>query len=229
VRSWDLRFEAGSAGAAVYYSWFSHLLPAIVGDELGDDLLRTYRPFANNATPMFVEMMKTPASPWFDDKRTKDRVETRDDIIRRAFREGVEELGSRLGADPADWRWGKVHTAVFAHQPFGNSGIGPLMKLFNGAPVELPGEAFTVDAMSPNNQKQRYKVLFGVSQRLIVDLGDLSRSLSVNSTGQNAQIFHRHRVDQTELWSRNEYHPMLFDRAAVEKAGEERLTLTPKR
>jgi len=72
-----------------------------------------------------------------------------------------------------------------------------------------------------------YRVGFGPSQRLIVDLGDLSRSLAVNSTGQNAQIFHRHREDQTEPWSRNEYHALLFGKAEVEKAAKEKLTLTP--
>jgi len=226
VRRWDLRFTPESAGAALYYAWYSHLLPGIVGDEVGDDLWPVYQGFVRNATPMFVELMKVPNSPWFDDRRTQGQVETRDDIVRRAFREAVAELAQRLGGDPAGWQWGKVHTAVFAHQPFGNSGIAPLIKLFNGKPVPLAGEAFTVEAMTPS-RPDPYRVIFGVSQRLIVDLGDLSRSLSINSTGQNAQVFHPHREDQTDLWVRNEYHPMLFGRAEVEKAAKDRLTLTP--
>jgi len=228
VRAWDLRFTPESAAATIYFAWHSKLIPDIVADELGDDLAKAYRGSGFNETPMYIEMMKTPASPWFDDVRTKDKVETRDDIIRRAFREAVADLGTRLGDDPAEWRWEKLHRAVFAHQPFGNSGIPPLIKLFNGTPVPLPGEAFTVEAQTPNRMNP-YRVGFGVSQRMIVDLGDLARSLAVNSTGQNAQLFHRHRVDQTDLWSRNEYHPMLFGRDAVAKAGKEKLVLRPKR
>lgn len=229
VRRWDLRFTTESAGATVYFTWFSHLLPDIVGDELGDDdLMKAYRPFGNTATVMYTEMMKDPRNPWFDDRRTKDRVETRDDIVRRAFREAVADLANRLGPDPAEWRWGRIHTALLGHQPFGDSGIAPLIKLFNGPAVPLPGEAFTVDAMTPNRDKP-FRVAFGVSQRMIVDLGDLSRSLAVNSTGQDAQLFHRHRADQTGLWSRNEYHPMPFYRGAVEKAAAETLTLVPGR
>jgi penicillin amidase len=227
VRSWDLRFTPESAGATIFQAWHAKLLPDIVADEMGDDLMKAYRGFATNQTPMFTALMKTPDHPWFDDRRTKDKVETRDDIIRRAFREAVADLGQRLGDDPADWRWGKLHRAVFAHQPFGNSGIAPLIKLFNGKPVALPGAAFTVDSMTPNNMNP-FRVTFGVSQRLIVDLADLGRSLAVNSTGQNAQLFHRHREDQTDLWSRGEYHPMLYGREAVEKAAKERLTLMPK-
>ncbi len=226
VRSWDLHFTQESAGATVYYAWFTHLVPDIMADDLGDDLMKAYRGFGVNQTPMYVELMKTPNSPWFDDHRTKDKVETRDDILRRAFHEAVDQLAKLKGNDPADWRWGRFHTAVFAHQPFGDSGIAPLIKIFNGKPVPLDGEAFTIDAMSPR-MLDPYRVSFGPSQRLIVDLGDLSRSLAVNSTGQNAQIFHRHRDDQTDLWSRNEYHAMLFGRDGVEKAAKERLTLTP--
>ena len=227
VRGWDLLFTPESAGATIYFAWHSRLIPAIVGDELGDELMTVYQGAGFNATPMYTEMLKTPGSPWFDDVRTKDQVETRDDIIHRAFREAVADLAGRLGNNPAVWRWGRLHTAVFAHQPFGNSGIPLLMKLFNGKPVSLPGEAFTVDAMTPDRQNP-FQVTFGVSQRMIVDLGDLARSLAVNSTGQNAQLFHRYRKDQTELWSRNEYRPMLFSRETVEKGGKERLRLAPK-
>jgi penicillin amidase len=226
VRKWDLRFNPESTGATIWFAWHSKLIPAIVGDELGDDLMKAYRPTGFNQTPMYVEMMKKPDTPWFDDRRTASKVETRDDIVRRAFSEAVADLGKRLGDNPAYWRWGSLHRAVFAHQPLGN--VPPLKKMFNGKPVALPGEAFSVDSMTPNRMNP-FRVTFGVSQRLIVDLSDLARSLSVNSTGQNAQVFHRHREDQTELWSRNEYHPMLFTRDAVEKAGKEKLTLTPKR
>ncbi|HEY4574336.1 MAG TPA: penicillin acylase family protein, partial [Thermoanaerobaculia bacterium] len=66
------------------------------------------------------------------------------------------------------------------------------------------------------------------SQRMIVDLADLGRSLVVNGTGQTAQIFHRHREDQIPLWRDHRYRPMLFSRPAVEKEAEDRLTLAPR-
>jgi penicillin amidase len=227
VRSWDLRFTPESAAATIYFAWHTKLIPDIVGDELGDDLAAAYRGSGYYETPMYLEMMKNPANPWFDDVRTKDKVETRDDIIRRAFREALADLRQRLqDDDPAAWRWGRLHTAFLAHQPFGNSGIPLLIKLFNGKPVPLPGEAFTVEAQSANRM-QPFRVGFGVSQRMIVDLGDFARSLSVNSTGQDAQLFRRHREDQIDLWAHNEYHSMLYDRKAVEKAGKQRLVLKP--
>ncbi len=226
VRRWDLRFTPESPGATVYYAWYGAFLPAVYGDELGADLMKDFQTTAANQTPRLIEMMADPHNPWFDDKRTPARIETRDDIVLRALRDAMTLLSSRLGSDPAQWQWGRIHTAVFTHQPFGNSGIGPLMKLFNGGPVPAGGEGFTVSAVAPLFDRP-FVSPYGTSQRLIVDLGDLGRSLVVNSTGQSGLLFHRHREDQIPLWRDHQYRPMLFSREAVEKGAAERLTLAP--
>jgi penicillin amidase len=227
VRRWDLRFTAESPGATAYFAWYAALIPDIYGDELGEELMNQFRLTAVNQTPRLVEMMADPHNPWFDDKRTTAKVETRDDIVQRAFREAVAMLSQRLGDDPAQWRWGRIHTAILTHQPFGNSGIPPLMKLFNGGPIPAGGEGFTVSSVAPAFRNP-FISRFGTSQRLIVDLGDLGRSLVVNSTGQSGLLFHRHREDQIPLWRDYRYRPMLFGREAVEKNVEERLTLQPR-
>ena len=82
-----------------------------------------------------------------------------------------------------------------------------------------------VDEVTAPAFRNPYISRFGTSQRLIVDLGDFSRSLVVNSTGQSGLLFHRHREDQIPLWRDHRYRPMLFSREAVEKDAEERLTL----
>lgn len=225
VRSWDLRFNPESAGATIYYAWYRNLLPDILGDELGEAEMKKSRGLLTSETPVFIRLMKEGTSPWFDDRRTK-QVETRDDIVRRSFTEAMHDLAP-LGGNPAEWRWGRLHQVVFAHQPLGNSGIAPLIKLFNGKRVPVPGEAVTIDAGIPSLDDP-FVVTFGSSQRLLADLSDLGRSLAVNSTGQSGQLFHRHREDQIPLWAANAYHPMPFGRPAVEKGAEEKLVLKPK-
>ena len=226
VQHWNLDFTTDSAGATIYFAWYRNLLPDILGDELGEKWMKTGRGMLSAQAPMFVRLMKEGTSPWFDDKRTPQK-ETRDDIVRRSFSEAVRWLAGQLGNDPAQWKWGRLHTVVFAHQPFGNSGIAPLIKLFNGKSVPVPGETVTIDAAIPSLEDP-FHASFGSSQRLLADLGDLSRSLAVNSTGQTAQLFHRHREDQILLWSRVAYHPLLWGRAAVEKGEDEKLVLKPR-
>jgi penicillin amidase len=227
VRGWNLDFTTDSAGATIYYAWYRELLPGILEDELGEaEMKKGARFLLAGQSPVFARVMKEGTSPWFDDRRTT-QVETRDDIVRRSFTAAVRFLAQRLGDDPSQWQWGKLHTVVFAHQPFGNSGIAPLIKLFNGKSVPVPGEVSTIDAAVPSLQTP-FVAPFGSSQRLLADLSDLSRSLTVNSTGQSGLLFHRHREDQIVPWSRVEYHPMLFSRAAVEKGTEEKLVLKPR-
>jgi penicillin amidase len=227
VRRWDLQLTPESPGATAYFAWYSALITDTYGDELGEDLMNQFRLTAVNQTPRLIEMMADPHNPWFDDKTTAGKVETRDDTVQRAFRDAVTLLSQRLGGDPAQWQWGKLHKVIFTHQPFGNSGIAPLMKLFNGGPLPAGGDGFTVSSAAPAFRNP-YIARFGTSQRLIVDLGDLGRSLVVNSTGQSGLLFHRHREDQIPLWRDHRYRPMLFSREAVEKDAEERLTLRPR-
>ena len=66
------------------------------------------------------------------------------------------------------------------------------------------------------------------SYRQIVDLGDLSRSVSMHTTGQSGQPGSEHYRDFVEPWANVEYHPMLFDREAIEKEAKELLRLVPK-
>jgi penicillin amidase len=228
VRDWDLRFTLESPAASIYQAWYGKLLDDVYGDELGEELMNAFRGTAINQTPRLIEMMADPRNPWFDDKRTPGKVETRDDIVQRAFGEAVAQLSQRLGDDPAQWRWGKLHRAVFTHQPLGNSGIPLVTPTFNGGPVPVAGEVFTVSSAATAFRRP-FVALFGTSQRLIVDLADMGRSLVVNSTGQSGLLFHRHREDQIPLWQNHEYRPLLFSREAVEKSAEERLTLTPAR
>jgi penicillin amidase len=62
---------------------------------------------------------------------------------------------------------------------------------------------------------------------MIVDLADFNRSLGVLPGGQWGQPGSRHYADQLPLWLRGEYHPMLWDRQAVEGNVESRLVLEP--
>jgi penicillin amidase len=227
IRAWDFRFTPDSAAATAYFAWYGAFLPEVYGDELGEELMNQFRITAVNQSPRLVEMMADPANPWFDDKTTPGKVETRDEIVQRAFRKAVAQMSGQLGKEPAQWQWAKLHKAIFTHQPFGNSGIPPLVRLFNGKPVPVGGEGFTVSSAAPAFRRP-FISRFGTSQRLIVDLGDLNRTQVVNSTGQSGLLYHRHREDQIPLWRDHKYRSLPFGKDQVEKGAEERLTLAPK-
>nr|MDP9122847.1 penicillin acylase family protein [Acidobacteriota bacterium] len=225
IAAWNLRFEPGEVGPSIYEAWLLFLLPDIFGKQMGPALAKSASPLVYAQTDMLVHLLARNDDPLFDD-RTTPRVETRDDVVRQSFSRAVAWLSGRLGDDPGEWRWSRLHTVSFAHQPFGSSGIAPLSWIFNSKTLPVAGEDSTVDSTG-SDPDQPFRVVFGVSQRFIADLGDLSRSLAVNSTGQSGHPFHRHHEDQAALWARGEYHPMFTTREALAGLSEGVLTLAP--
>jgi len=226
VRRWDLRYEPESVGASVYEVWYWFLLGDVLADDLGADVLKEYRNVGLSQVPSILDLLSRPDDPLFDDHTTRKVVEHRDDIIRLSLTHAVAWLAERYGDDPAGWTYGRMHSVTFVHSPLGQSGIPPLERLFNSATFPARGTAFTVDASSVDFTAP-FAVNFGSSQRMIVDFADLEGSTWVNSTGQNAQLWHRHREDQIPKWEAVESYPMVFGEAAVRKNPEAKLTLVP--
>lgn len=226
VEAWDLRFDPDQAGAAVFAAWVRALRPGIFEDEIGAELAKSVGPLIYGQTDMLTALMARPRDPWFDDRRTP-AVETRDEMVRKAFSEAVQELAGELGDEPGNWSWDRAQTAAFAHVPLGLSGLAPLEWIFNSRTVPAPGWEGTVDLAGADPAKP-YRIVFGVAQRFLADLADLDRSLAVNSTGQSSLPFHRHRDDQAALWSDGRYHPVLANREAVDREAEGRLVLAPE-
>ncbi len=222
---WDLRFPPSTTAGTVYYLWYTNLLDEIIGDELGDELLTDFRSVAMTQTPMFIKMMERGESDWFDDVRTPER-ETRDQISARAFKKGVAWLEKNWGADPTAWRWGRLHTMTFVHQPLGASGLRPLELLFNSRTVESSGEPYSVNATF-HDPGTSFAVASGPSQRFLADLSNLEHSRSSTPIGQSGLLFHPNREDQVDLWRRIDHHPMLFGHDAVLRAPGESLMLRP--
>jgi len=222
LRAWDRRAARDSAGAALFEAFRLHLIDLTFGDELGEQLLRRAR---GSVQVTLVNFLADEACPWFDDVTTPE-VETRDEILLRALEEAVEELTETLGRDMAHWRWGDLHTATFENQSLGQSGIGPVEAIFNRGPVPVDGSIATVNSTGYSLDSP-YTVNHITSQRQIVDLEDLTRSVSMHTTGQSGHPFHPHYDDMVDPWRNIEYHTMLWERADVEAEAEGVLVLTP--
>jgi len=62
---------------------------------------------------------------------------------------------------------------------------------------------------------------------MIVDLSNLSSSLSIHPTGQSGHAYHQHYIDMADMWRNIQYHPMLWDQTQVEANTESHLHLIP--
>lgn len=223
VKVWDFQYQPEAIGATVYEIWYLHMLYYTFEDELGEELMDEYAQYANKHVPMMVQLMAEADNAWFDDMNTPE-TETRDDIVRRAWPDALIWLQERYGPDVNDWAWAKVHTTTFRHIPIGQSGIALLESLFNSKTYPSPGAQFSVNVGWYDDP---FDVVFGPSQRMILDLSNFDNSSSVNSTGQNANLFHAHRQDLSKMWQQGDYFPMLFTQSSVQARAKTVLTLRP--
>ncbi|MEU6999463.1 penicillin acylase family protein [Nonomuraea sp. NPDC046570] len=222
LRGWDGAQPLDSAPAAYFNAVWRHLLMATFNDELPEGA----RP---NGGDRWYEVMRdllTRADdPFWDDVRTKEVIESRNDMLRQALASAHLELTGLLGADVKAWRWGDLHTLTLTNGTFGTSGIAPIEALFNRGPFGVPGNKDAVNATGWNVQ-EGYPINAVPSMRMVLDLADLDKSRWINLTGASGHAFHDNYWDQALPWAGGETIPMYSRPESVRKAAKHTLVLT---
>jgi len=223
---WDYQCDMDSSRAVLYAYFWTRLLDNLYSDQLGEEMEAQGSDRDMQATYL---LMEEPDSPWWDDIETEDVVESRDDILLRSFREAHDETVAALGQDHTRWRWGDVHTATFVSYPLGLSGVGLIEGLVNRGPFAVNGSTSVVNNTVWSATSGDFAVLGLPSMRMVVDLSDLTQSVTVHTTGQSGHPYSPHYDDMIDPWRNIEYYPMLWTRGQVESAAVERLVLEPLR
>lgn len=107
---------------------------------------------------------------------------------------------SRLGSPVSKWKWGRVLQWNLQHP------IGKALPIVNGffdiGPVAMSGCSTCV--------KQTTGVM-GPSERMVVDLGDLDKSVQNLTTGESGDVASSHYKDQWAAYYNGTSFPMEFD------------------
>ena len=221
MKNWDYQAKADSSAAAVYEAFWRHLLKNC----MNDDLPERYWPGGGDR---WFEVMRqvNPEGVWWDDKSTTEVVETRKDIFKKSFSDGIAELETLLGEDPLKWKWGDLHTANFRNGSLGESGVAPIENLFNRYSFPTSGGSSIVNATAWD-ATEGYQVTNLPSMRAIYDLSNLKNSVTVHTTGQSGHAYHPHYIDMANMWANIQYYSMLWDQQDVTAQTEGHLLLTP--
>ena len=224
LNDWDYQAKAGSAAAAVFEAFWRHLLQNTFNDDMPEE---RYYPDGGSR---WDEIMRhiSPDSAWWDDKTTKDVVETENDIIKKSFADAVSELVSMFGKDPAKWNWGDMHAAIFRNGTLGASASPSFIRdLFNRGPYPTNGGEAIVNATGWS-VKDGYETNWLPSMRMIVDFSNLNNSVTVHTTGQSGHAYHPHYDDMAPLWANIKYYPMWWNLDSIQADSEGHLVLSPK-
>ncbi len=116
-------------------------------------------------------------------------------VLNEALIQATGALAAAHGADPAAWRWGEAHQAVFVHPVLGRL---PLIGRFFTSRLAVPGDDSTLDRQG--GRAPDFDSVHGASYRAVYDLADLDRSRFVVAPGQSGNPLSGHARDFISRW-----------------------------
>ncbi|MFK8059571.1 MAG: penicillin acylase family protein [Polaribacter sp.] len=224
LENWDGTHFKKSVGPTIYNRFLYEFLKATYKDELG----KGFNLFINSQLQdqVLPTQINRENSVWWDNIFTKNKVETRSEIVELSFKKTFSFLQNQLGENIDDWTWDRVISVEYEHA-IGKAG-GVLRKFFNVGPFETVGgnevinnQIFKLDSTGV------YKVNAGPSSRRIVDFSDIENSLSVIPTGQSGNVFSDYYKDQTQQFLDGQFVKMKLNQSEIEKS-ENVLVLKPR-
>ena len=109
---WDYSATKDSAAAAYFNVICHNIYKLTFRDELPEEELWPIG--GDRWYAVLTILIKQVEDPWWDDVRTPDKIETRDEILLAAMTNARKEITSLMARDTDQWQWGKVHSGAAA-------------------------------------------------------------------------------------------------------------------
>jgi len=209
-----------SAAASVFERFYYEFSKALLNDEMGDELYKEFfgdKVLVRNAIENAFRVRENPVN---DNVNTKDKTETFDDVVVEAFRNSVNWLTANYGEKVVDWEWRKMHSLTMLHPMASkNDATSKILNFIfnlNRGPFEVSGSFHTVCPYSFSYDVYG-DVNHGASERHIYMFSNFDSSLSVIPSGTSGIPASDYYCDQTEMYTKGEFHADYFSRTAVEK------------
>ena len=214
LNAFDGTMAVDKAAPLIFFAWARHLTQGMFADELGP--AQWERSFGGRSYRDALEGVLERDDAWWCDDKTTPVVETCAQQIDIAFTKALDELQAAHGGDVAKWHWGAAHIARSEHRPF--SKVKPLARWFE-LRTPVGGDTYTVNvsrvALKPDSTTgELYLDEHGPSLRALYDLGDLSKSRFMHSSGQSGIPFSPLYRSFVERWAKVEYVPVWGGAAA---------------
>ncbi|MCK9290939.1 MAG: penicillin acylase family protein [Bacteroidales bacterium] len=223
LRQWDLHYTADGTTPLLFDLFYIHFIKNVMSDELGDELYNEVisRLMRHN----FIYFFANQQSIWIDDVTTPQR-ETFEDIVNKSFADAVADAAARLGENPAEWRWGKVHQLTLRH-PLAKVKLLERLLGLNKGPFPVGGSFHTVNPMS-YSLSDLFDVTSGASQRHIYDLSDWGASQVVIPTGTSGIPASKYYGSQIDDFLNGEYIIDLWEKDDIIESAVYESHFSPK-
>lgn len=225
LQLWDGSNNENDIAPTIYNKWVYLYLKNTFEDELGEELFNQLL-VTHFLKRTFSTQLKNEYSIWWDNISTKNKVESKQEILSKSIIETVSSLENQLGSEIMNWNWGKVLTLEHPH-PFGK--VSYLKKYFTIGPFPANGSREVIDnKIFEYTNSGYYMATGGPSTRRIVDFSDIENSISILPTGQSGNPFSKHFKDQAEMYHKGAFRKMKMNKEEI-VATSTKLTISSKK
>jgi penicillin amidase len=220
---WNYHDDPDKSAPTIFQAVYRRFALLVFEDELGDDLARTMLGDWYFWQERLGRMVVEGNSAWFDNVKTTDIKESRDDLFHLAALEAAAELGAGHGKNPDKWLWGKVHRLEFV-SPIRREGFGKGLVGGGSHPALGSGETLGRGIYGFNDP---FDVTVSASLRMVADLADPDKVLAVLPGGVSGRLFDKHGKDQIESFINGNKVYWWFSDAAIKAHSRNTLVLNP--
>jgi len=215
LKNWNGEYLKTAIGPTIYNRFLYEFLNATYKDELG----ASFDLFINTQLQdeVLPNQINRENSVWWDNINTKDKIETKKEIVQTAFVKAISFLENQLGGNVDNWNWNRVLSVEHEHA-IGKAG-GFLRTFFNVGPFETIGGNEVINNQIFKIDSTGYcKVTAGPSTRRIIDFSDVENSLAILPTGQSGVVFSEYYKDQAHKYLNGEFVKMKLNQSEIEKS-----------
>jgi penicillin amidase len=202
LAEWDRRYTRDNRRAVLFEAVMRELRDRLWDELIPDDTANRADRVPLPTDMMVMALVRDSANAWWDDLRTRDGRETRDDILAAAIAGGYRAVRARYGDPQGDgWRWDRIRFTNIRHS-LGLPALSALEIPVQGGPSTL----------APSEGSGRH----GASWRMVVEMAETPRAWTIYPGGQSGNPASRFYKDRVGPWSRGELQEALVPRTAAE-------------
>lgn len=201
LRKWDYFYKKDAIAPSIFETWWYFLNHEIWDDEFDEHKLPMNYP---DRAATIVLLRDSAHLKFYDNTKTKDKVETRRDIIAKSFTEAVDSM-LRFRDEIEDWQWASVKQTQIQH-------ITRILKPFGKYDLPVGGNASILNAIGKT---------WGPSWRMVVSLGKNEvEAYTIYPGGESGNPGSPHYDNFVQDWVEGKYHKAWFMLDAKDEKGK---------
>jgi len=225
LKDWKGDYTMKQTAPTIYFKFVYLFLKNTFEDEMGEALFEQFLQ-THLYKRQIAKQMRWNRSIWWDDIRTDEVKELKDEIITRSFHQSMTALEAQFGDDLDDWQWSEALSVTHKHAFDKN---GTLRSFFNVGPFATDGGIEVINnQLFKLNSTGNYDVVAGPSTRRVIDFSDVENGKAILPTGQSGNVFSKHYKDQAEKYLKGEFVKMMLNKEEI-KASKDILLLLPEK